>query len=98
VLLIGQDDFSALTIIEGNHRVTAAMLLQPESVHARFRYYCGFSPNMRRCCWYQTDFISLVHYGWNLFRHMFADGDTAVARAMWDLRETPKIEAEIEAG
>ena len=97
VLLIGQDDFSAMTIIEGNHRVTAAMLLQPESVHERFRYYCGFSPNMRRCCWYQTDVASLAHYAWNLIRHVFADGDGAVLRAIRTLQGSPKIEAEIEA-
>jgi len=98
VLLIGQDDFSAMTIIEGNHRVTAAMLLHPESVHERFRYYCGFSPNMRRCCWYQTDLVSLTHYAWNLIRNVFADGDDAVLRAMRAMQTSPKIEAEIEAG
>jgi len=98
VLLIGQDDFSALTIIEGNHRMAAAMLLRPESVHQRFRYYCGFSPTMRRCCWYQTDLASLAHYASNRLRHMFADGDRTVLRAIRHLQGSRTIEAEIEAG
>src|SRR5262249_12336461 len=38
VLLIGVDDLSPLTIIEGNHRMAAAMMLSPDDVHRRFRF------------------------------------------------------------
>jgi hypothetical protein len=54
ILLIGVDQEQPLTIIEGNHRMTAAMLASPEIALKRFRYLCGFSPRMTECCWYQT--------------------------------------------
>ena len=44
VLLIGIDEKSPLTIIEGNHRMTAAALVSPHKVHLNFRFLCGFSP------------------------------------------------------
>src|SRR5262249_57363849 len=37
VILIAIDEKSPMTIIEGNHRMTAAALVSPESVHQRFR-------------------------------------------------------------
>ena len=85
VLLIGVDEFHPLTIIEGNHRMAAAMLTMPESAHQRFRFYCGLSPNMNLCCWHKTDFRSLARYGRHTLRYMFRGGDVFVARA---LRET----------
>jgi len=65
VILISIDEYAPMTIIEGNHRMTAAMLGTPEDVHTRFRFLCGFSPNMAECCWYQTDISSLWRYAKN---------------------------------
>jgi hypothetical protein len=82
VLLIGIDGRHPLTIIEGNHRMTAAMLTMPESAHRRFRFYCGFSPNMNLCCWHKTDLRSLTRYARHTLRYMFRDGDFFIARSL----------------
>lgn len=82
VLLIGTDETSPLTIIEGNHRMAAATLLSPPTVHQRFRFYCGFSPNMTQCCWYKTDLLTLWRYGGNMVRYMFHDTDFFIQRTL----------------
>jgi O-antigen/teichoic acid export membrane protein len=89
VLLIGMDEYHPLTIIEGNHRMAAAMLTMPESAHRRFRFYCGLSPNMNSCCWYKTDLRSLMRYARHTVRYMFRDADFFVARTLQEqLAET----------
>lgn len=85
VLLIGTDEYHPLTIIEGNHRMAAAMLTMPESAHQRFRFYCGLSPNMNLCCWHRTDLRSLTRYARHTLQYLFRDGDFFIART---LRET----------
>jgi O-antigen/teichoic acid export membrane protein len=82
VLLIGVDDGGPLTIIEGNHRMAAAMLLSPDSVSREFRFYCGFSPHMTSCCWYRTDLRSLARYGSNIIRYLFHDRDYFVRKTI----------------
>ena len=82
VLLIGIDEHYPLTIIEGNHRMAAAMLAMPESAHRRFRFYCGLSPNMNSCCWHKTDLRSLTRYAGHTLRYMFRDGKFFLARAL----------------
>jgi O-antigen/teichoic acid export membrane protein len=70
IILIGLDEASPLTILDGNHRIAAAMLVTPESVHEEFRFICGFSSRMNRCCWYQTSLTTLIRYAGNLVRHV----------------------------
>jgi len=82
VLLIGIDESSPLTIIEGNHRMAAAMLVSPQFVNQQFRFYCGLSPKMTRCCWYRTDVRSLAHYAANILRYMFHDVDYFVQKSL----------------
>jgi O-antigen/teichoic acid export membrane protein len=82
VLLIGIDQYQPLTIIEGNHRMAAALLTMPESAHRRFRFYCGFSPNMNLCCWHKTDLHSLARYARHTLRYMFSDGDYFISRTL----------------
>jgi Polysaccharide biosynthesis protein len=88
VLLIGIERDYPLTIIEGNHRMAAAMLAMPESAHRRFRFYCGLSPNMNLCCWYNTDLRSLTRYARHTVRYMFRD--FLVARLLREKR--PEME------
>jgi hypothetical protein len=92
VLLIGIDETNPLTIIEGNHRVTAAMLASPDTVHSRFRFYCGLSPRMTDCCWYQTDLATLLRYARNTARYMFRDRDYFIEKAVG------QVTADVEAG
>jgi hypothetical protein len=80
VLLIGVDERQPLTILEGNHRLTAALLASPELARSRFRVIAGFSPSMRQCCWYETNFSTL----WRYFKHRVRnvkDRDADVDRA-----------------
>jgi O-antigen/teichoic acid export membrane protein len=65
VILITINERTPLTIIEGNHRMTAAALGVPDELHRRFRFMCGFSPHMAECCWYQTDISTLWRYAKN---------------------------------
>jgi hypothetical protein len=82
VLLIGIDEKSPLTIIEGNHRMTAAALVSPEQVPVRFRFLCGFSPRMMECCWYQTDLSTLWHYAKNSVEYLFLDRHGVINEAL----------------
>jgi len=84
VLLIGVDERSPLTIIEGNHRMAAAMLVAPTVVNQQFRFYCGLSPQMTSCCWYRTDLKSLSRYAGNLVRYMLHDRDSMLDRRLRD--------------
>jgi hypothetical protein len=70
VLLIGADKDSPLTILDGNHRLAAAMLTSPPIALKRLRFICGFSPRMSECCWYQTNVVTLWRYAKNLVRYM----------------------------
>jgi hypothetical protein len=82
VLLIGIDEHHPLTIIEGNHRMLAAVLAMPELVHRKFRFYCGLSPRMNSCCWYRTDLHSFLRYARHSIRYMFRDADFFVSRTL----------------
>ncbi len=78
ILLIGIDERSPLTIIEGNHRMVAAMLLSPSTVCQRFRFLCGFSPRMAECCWYKTNVSTLWRYTKNRIRFLHSDREAVL--------------------
>jgi O-antigen/teichoic acid export membrane protein len=80
VLLIGVDENSPLTILDGNHRIAAAMLARPQGTVDRFEFICGLSPAMTRCCWYHTNINTLWRYLTNLLRHFFYDPETDIGR------------------
>jgi hypothetical protein len=82
VLLIGIDDEKPVTILEGNHRLTAALLASPYILHSAFRVFCGFSPHMGESCWYQTNVANLWRYGRNRVRNLFYDRDADVGRVL----------------
>jgi O-antigen/teichoic acid export membrane protein len=68
VLLIGVNENEPLTILDGNHRLTAALLASP-SMLKRLRFVCGLSPRMTECCWYNTNIGTLLRYGRNMLTH-----------------------------
>lgn len=86
VLLIGVDEAHSLTIFEGNHRLSAAMLVGPQVASSRFRFLAGFSPRMTGCWFYRTDMPNFFRYVQNRLLHLYdveADVDRvlpAVAR------------------
>lgn len=77
VLLIGVDTRRPLTIIDGNHRLLAAVL---KGRTDRLRFLCGLSPSMMRCCWYRTSLSTLTRYGANLCRNAFRDPAAELTR------------------
>jgi len=82
VLLIGIDAQSPLTILDGNHRMAAAMLAQPPADLETFQFLCGLSPSMIRCCWYRTNMNTLSRYLTNMLRHVFYDPESDIGRFM----------------
>ena len=72
-LLIGVDESDALTILEGNHRLTAALLDCDNVPQTQLRVLCGFSPRMNECCWYETNASNLWHYAKNRLKNLFDD-------------------------
>ena len=80
VLLIGVDNTGPLTILDGNHRMAAAMLGPSLAVLHRLRFICGFSPEMTRCCWYVTNVNTLLRYFKNLVRYFSYDPESDIDR------------------
>ena len=68
VILIGINESEPVTILDGNHRLTTAMLTSPQLLR-RLRYVCGLSPRMTECCWYNTNIGTLLRYARNLVTH-----------------------------
>jgi len=65
VILIGLDEDRPLTVLDGNHRLAAAMLASPDKLN-KLRFLCGLSPRMADCCWYSTNLVTLFRYGRNV--------------------------------
>jgi O-antigen/teichoic acid export membrane protein len=80
VLLIGIDENRPLTILDGNHRMAAAMLSPSPATLAGLQFICGFSPDMIRCCWYYTSVNTLMRYFKNLVRHVTYNPESAIGR------------------
>lgn len=67
VVLIGTSESERLTILDGNHRIMAAILNSPNRVDT-LRFLCGLSPRMMDCCWYNTNLMTLLRYGGNVLK------------------------------
>jgi hypothetical protein len=81
VILIGLNESEPLTILDGNHRLVAAMLDSPRNVE-RLKFLCGLSPRMAECCWYNTNLKTLLRYGRNLATHVVRDPEAELARLL----------------
>jgi hypothetical protein len=71
VMLIGLDEHRPLTLLEGNHRFVASLLLPTNIMLRRIRIVCGLSPHMEDCCWYKTSLPSLSHYLKNRIKYFW---------------------------
>lgn len=96
VVLIGVDETQPLTILEGNHRLTAALLTSPDLARTRFRIVCGLSPRMHECCWYETNLATLWHYAKNRFRNL-VDKEADVNRVLAATATTAAANATTDA-
>ncbi|MHB8301989.1 MAG: lipopolysaccharide biosynthesis protein [Acidobacteriaceae bacterium] len=81
IILIGVSESGPLTILDGNHRLVAAMLASPSRVH-RLRFLCGLSPKMAECCWYNTNLGTLLRYGRNVLRQVVRSPKAELARLL----------------
>ncbi len=81
VILIGVNESEPLTILDGNHRLVAAMLASPCRLQ-RLRFLCGLSPRMTECCWYNTNLVTLFRYGRNLLTHATRDPEGELTRLL----------------
>ena len=81
VLLIGVDEEQPLTILEGNHRLAAAMLVSPRLVQTGFRVLIGLSPRMYESCWYDTNIPNLWTYLKNRLNNL-VDKEADVQRVL----------------
>jgi O-antigen/teichoic acid export membrane protein len=92
IILISVDESHPMTLIEGNHRMTAAMLAGSDVALKQFRYVCGFSPHMEKCCWYQTNFGNLSRYAVKRLRLLVQDQEEDIQRWLADRRTAATLE------
>lgn len=85
VLLAGVDDKQPLLVLEGNHRLAAALLRSPEVAVRSFRVVGGFSPRMTENCWYRTNLPNLWRYAKNRLRNVI-DREADVYRVLANAR------------
>jgi O-antigen/teichoic acid export membrane protein len=83
LILIGLNEREPLTVLDGNHRLVAAMLASPHSLH-NLRFLCGLSPRMMECCWYNTNLGTLFRYGKNMLMNIIRKPEIELARLLED--------------
>jgi O-antigen/teichoic acid export membrane protein len=81
VLLIGLDENKPLAILDGNHRLVAAVLAQPRQLQ-KLKFICGLSPRMAECCWYNTNFVTLFRYATNVLTQAIRNPEAELARLL----------------
>jgi hypothetical protein len=81
VILIGLNESEPLTVLDGNHRLISALMESPSRVH-KLRFMCGLSPRMQECCWYNTNFMTLMRYGRNVLTHVARNPEAELARLL----------------
>jgi len=81
VILIGVTESEPLTILDGNHRLVAAMLASPSGL-GKVRFLCGLSPRMTECCWYNTNFVTLFKYARNVLGHVVRNPEHELERLL----------------
>jgi hypothetical protein len=81
VVLIGINETEPITVLDGNHRLMAAILASPHNM-GRLRFLCGLSSRMSECCWYNTNLVTLTRYAKNVLAHMVRDPEAELARLL----------------
>jgi hypothetical protein len=81
IILLGIDEKNPVTVLEGNHRFIASLLAGGPQTFKNARMVAVFSPNMEKCCWYKTNFLTLTRCLKNRIQHYW-DRDTDMARLL----------------
>jgi hypothetical protein len=92
VILIGTSENEPLTVLDGNHRLVAAMLAQPRRIE-KLRFLCGLSPRMRECCWYKTNLPNLFRYGRNMLANTRRNPEAELAMLLKNIQTLRRAEA-----
>lgn len=78
IVFLGLDEHSPVTLLEGNHRFIASLLVPNRNLLAKTRMVAVFSPDMEKCCWYKTNFQTLFRCLKNRIQHYCWDRDPDV--------------------
>jgi O-antigen/teichoic acid export membrane protein len=81
VILIGLNENEPLTVLDGNHRLMAAVIASPQCLK-KLKVVCGISPRMRECCWYDTNFGTLFRYAKNMIVNALRNPEAELARLL----------------
>jgi hypothetical protein len=92
VILLGINERGPLTVLDGNHRLVAALLSSPAGL-SKLRFMCGFSPRMSECCWYKTNPATLIRYGKHILGRAVRDPKAELERIFGDYRELTQSSA-----
>jgi O-antigen/teichoic acid export membrane protein len=81
VILIGLDENKPLAVLDGNHRLVAAMLANPRRLE-KLKFICGLSPQMAECCWYNTNLVTLFRYATNVLTQALRNPEAELERLL----------------
>jgi hypothetical protein len=81
VILIGVNENEPLTVLDGNHRLIAAILSSPSRIR-KLRFICGLSPRMTECCWYNSNLMTLLRYARNVLKYTTRNPEAELARLL----------------
>lgn len=81
VILIGVSEAEPLTVLDGNHRLVAALHTTSGRL-STLRFICGLSPRMSECCWYNTNVLTLFRYGKNIVARAIRNPQSEFARLL----------------
>jgi O-antigen/teichoic acid export membrane protein len=81
VVLIGVSENEPVTVLDGNHRLTAAILANPPRLR-KLRFLCGLSPSMNECCWHNSNLVTLFRYGRNVLSHAAHNPEAELAQIL----------------
>lgn len=81
VILIGIDEDRPLAILDGNHRLVAAMLSNPHQLR-KLTFICGLSEKMTECCWYNTNLFTLFRYAANVMAQTVRNPEAELERIL----------------
>jgi len=81
VILIGLNEREPFTVLDGNHRLLAATIASPSGLN-KLKFLCGLSPRMTECCWYNTNFMTLLRYARSKLARSIRNPEAELARTL----------------
>ena len=95
IVFLGLDENHPVTLLEGNHRFIASLLVADGSGLSNARMVGVFSPKMEQCCWYKTNFQTLFRCLKNRIKHKW-DRDTDVSSLLQQATHRQTVGASAE--